>query len=158
MKLLMNVSKSLLSWYKIDLETSMRGSDFFFDSVQLLNYNCHKINFKCGWSYIASPKWIKKKQETINPKNEDDKCFQYATIITLTFEEINKDPLRVSNIKPFINYNWKGINYPSEIEYWKRFEKNNLTVALNILYVKEKEICPAYVSKINLNYEKQIIL
>ena len=37
------------------------------------------------------------------------------------------------------------------------FEKNNPTVALNILYIKEKGICPAYTSEINSNYEKQII-
>ena len=33
-----------------------------------------------------------------------------------------------------------------------------MTVALNILYIKEKEICLAYISKINSNCEKQIIL
>ena len=38
------------------------------------------------------------------------------------------------------------------------FEKNNPTIALNILYIKEKETCPAYISKINSNCEKQIIL
>ena len=38
------------------------------------------------------------------------------------------------------------------------FEKDNPTTALNILYIKEKEICLAYVSKINSNIEKQIIL
>ena len=31
-------------------------------------------------------------------------------------------------------------------------------MALNILYIKEKETCSAYVSKINSNCEKQIIL
>ena len=30
-------------------------------------------------------------------------------------------------------------------------EKNNLKIALNILYIKEKEKYPAYISKINLN-------
>ena len=38
------------------------------------------------------------------------------------------------------------------------FEWNNPTITLNILYIKEKEICPAYISKINSNCEKQIIL
>ena len=38
------------------------------------------------------------------------------------------------------------------------FEKNNPTIALNILCIKEKEICQAYISKINSNCEKQIIL
>ena len=40
----------------------------------------------------------------------------------------------------------------------KTFDKNNPTIALNILYIKEKEIFPAYISKLNLNCVKQIIL
>ena len=55
--------KPLRSRYQINLETSMRGSDCIFDSVQLLYYNCHKVNFKRGGSYIDSPDWIKKKQQ-----------------------------------------------------------------------------------------------
>ena len=34
--------------YQIGLETSVTRNDFVFDSVQLLYYKCHKINFKCG--------------------------------------------------------------------------------------------------------------
>ena len=61
-------------------------------------------------------------------------------------------------MKPFINrYNWKGKNYPSKIDDWKTFEKNDPTIALNVLYIKEKELCPAYISKTNSNCEKQII-
>ena len=43
---------------------------------------------------------------------------------------------------------------------WKTFQKNNLTIALNILYIKEKEkeIYPAYISRHNSTREKQIIL
>ena len=137
----------------------MRGSDFIFDSVQLLYYKCHRVNFILGGSYIDSPDWIKKKKATINLKNTDDKCFQYAATVALNYEEIESHPERVSNIKPFINkYNWKGINYPSKIDDWKSFGKNNPAIALNILYIKEKEICPAYISEINSNFEKQIIL
>ena len=66
-------------------------------------------------------------------------------------------PERISNIKPLINkYKWKRINYPSKTDDWKTFEKNNSIIALNILYIKEKKVCPSYISK--LNYEKQIIL
>ena len=32
---------------------------------------------------------------------------------------------------------------------WKRFEKNNQTIALNILLTKEKGILPAYISNHN---------
>ena len=58
--------------------------------------------------------------------------------MALNFEEIKKDPQIVSNIKPVINdYNLEGISHPSKIEDWKRFQKNNLTIALNILYIKK---------------------
>ena len=58
--------ESLLSRYQIGLETSMRGSDFLFDSVQLLYYKCNKIKFKRGGLYIDSPDWTKRKKATIN--------------------------------------------------------------------------------------------
>ena len=44
-------------------------------------------------------------------------------------------------------YNWEGINYPSEKDDWKKFEKYDLTIALNVLYDKNKKIYPALVSK-----------
>ena len=68
--------ESLRSRYQGNLETSMRRIDFIFDSVQLIYYKCHKVNFKRGGSDIDSPYWIKKKKATINPNNTDDKCFQ----------------------------------------------------------------------------------
>ena len=46
----------------------MRESDFVFDSVQLMYYKCHKVNFKFGDSCIDSPDWIKNKITTLNPK------------------------------------------------------------------------------------------
>ena len=151
--------ESLHPRYQENLEISLRGSDFIFDSVQLMYYKCHKVNFKLDGSYIDYPNWIKKKKATINPQNEDDKWFQYAATAALNYAEIESHPERVSNIKPFINkYNWKGINYPSKINDWKTFEKNNPIITLDILFNKENEICPAYISKINSNYEKQIIL
>ena len=35
--------ESLLSRYQIGLKTSMNGSDFIFDCVNLLYYKCHKF-------------------------------------------------------------------------------------------------------------------
>ena len=78
----------------------MTGIDFIFDSVQLLYYKCHKINFKLGGSYIDSPDWLKK----INNKYKIKRlCFQYSVTLALNYEEIKWNPERVSNIKPFIN-------------------------------------------------------
>ena len=102
---------------------------------------------------------MKQKKVTINPKNKGDECLKYKEMVALIFEKIKWNPERFSNLKPFINkYKWKGINYPSEKNDWKAFEKNNLIIIRNILYIKEKEICPSCISKINSNCEKQIIL
>ena len=88
---------------------------------------------------------MKKKRATINPKNTDDKCFQYTATVALNYEEIESHPERVSSIVRFINkYNWKGINCSSKIDYWKTFEKNNLTILLNILDNKKKNMSSLY--------------
>ena len=64
----------------------------------------------------------------------------------------------MTKIKAFVNrYNWEGINFPSEKDDWKKFEKNNLKIALNVLYAKKEKKDLAYVSKHNSNREKQII-
>ena len=47
--------KSLLSKYQDNLETSMRGNEFIFDSVHLLYYKSHKVNSKGDRLYIDSP-------------------------------------------------------------------------------------------------------
>ena len=61
------------------------------DSVGLMYYKYQKVNFKRGGSYIDSPDWIKKKAK-VNSKNEGDKCFQYAAIVALNYEEIERNP------------------------------------------------------------------
>ena len=40
----------------------------------------------------------------------------------------------------------------------EKFEKNNVTITINVLYAKKEKIYFAYVSKHNLNREKQVIL
>ena len=47
--------ESLLQNYQKDLEESMRGSEFNFDSVNLLYYHLQKISLTRGESYIDSP-------------------------------------------------------------------------------------------------------
>ena len=85
--------------------------------------------------------WIENKKAIINTiSKKDHKCFQYAvTSVALNHEEIGKNPERITKIKPLLcKYNWKGINFPSEKNDWKKIEKNNTTIALNILCPKKE--------------------
>ena len=138
---------SLLQKYQDNLQNKMKGSGLIFNGVNYLFYDFNRITISKGGSYIESPKWLKDKKCTINQKNNDKKCFQYATTLALNFNKIDKHPQRISKIKPFIdNYNWNDINFPTTKKDWNKFEVNNKNVALNILYVPF-EI--AYKSKYN---------
>ena len=57
-------------------------------------------------------------------------------------------------------YNWKGIEFPAGLKDWKRFEKNNETIALNILQVPHNEIkiSHAYKSEYNRKRKNQVVL
>ena len=75
-------------------EQYIKGSDFVFESVELMDYKLHKVNLKRGRSYVKSPKWLANKGATINPKNiDDDKCFQYSVTLSLNYNEIKKKEL-----------------------------------------------------------------
>ena len=152
--------KSLLQRYQDNLNEKARGSDFIFNGVNYLFYDFNRLSISKGGSYIESPKWLKDKKCT-NQKNNDNKCFQYATTLALNHDKINKHSQRTSRIKPFIdNYNWNDINFPATKKDWNRFEVNNKNVALNVLYVSfnTKKIEIAYKSKHNLVRDNQIIL
>ena len=123
-------------------------------------YNLNKISLSRGESYIDSPEWLKNKKATIYPKNNDDKCFQHALTVALNYEQIKKDPQKISKIKPFIDqYSWKEIDFPSNKKDWKRFELNTKSIALNILYVpyNTEEIRHDYMLKY-IKHKNQVIL
>ena len=111
--------ESLLQRYQENLQEKMRGSDFAFDGVNFLYNDFNKISISRGRSYIDSPKWLKNKKSTINPKNNDYKCFQYAVTLALNndykcfqyavtlalnLDKINNHPERISKIKAFLEH------------------------------------------------------
>ena len=67
--------ESLLERYQQGLEESMRGREFTFDNVDALYYDLNKISLSRGGPYIDSSEWLKHKKATVNPKNNDDRCF-----------------------------------------------------------------------------------
>ena len=52
---------------------------------------------------------------------------------------MKKDRQRLTKVKPFINkYKWEGTNIPSGKDDWKKIDKNNVAIVLNVLYAKKK--------------------
>ena len=137
----------------------MKGSSYIFERIDLLEYHLHKISLNRGSSYIESLEWIKNKGVTINPKNKDNNCFQYAITAALNYQNIDCHLERISKLRPFINnYSWKDIKFPSHSNDWRKFECNNKTIPLNILYVFyiTKEMRQAYISKHNNERDNEV--
>ena len=65
--------------------------------------------------------------------------------------------IKIIKNKPFINkYNREGINFPSKTYDWKKIEKYNVAIALNVLYAKKREISILLVIKDNSNCENKL--
>ena len=111
--------------------------------IDLLYYHLQRISLnRNGSSNIDYPKCLKNKKATIKLKNNDNNWFQYALTVALNYQNIKKkekkkkNPQRISKIKPFINqYNWNEVDFPSKQKDWRKFELNNKSIALNILFV-----------------------
>ena len=74
---------------------------------------------------------------------------------------MEKNPQRISEIKPFIDqYNWKEIDFPSHSKDWKKFKQNNKTIALNALLVPHntEKIRLASKSKHTFKRQNEVIL
>ena len=87
--------KSFLTNHQNEEKISRNGSNFVFESVYLLSYHIHKTNLKRGKSYIKTPEWILNKRATINPKNKDNKCFQYSITVALNHQNTGNHPERI---------------------------------------------------------------
>ena len=109
-------------------------------------------------SEINSLGWlIGKKEAIIN----NDNSFRNALDDALNYQNIKTNPERISKLKPYINkYNWEGIEFPAGPKEWGKFERNNKTIALNVLYIPHntKTISVAYRSEYNNKRKKQVIL
>ena len=107
---------------------------------------------------LYSSEWLRNKKAAIF---NGDNCFQNAVNDAAKYQNIKKDPQRISKIKPYISqYNWKDIEFPSHQKDWKKFEQNNKTIALNMSFLSHntKTIRHVYKSKYNHKRKNQVIL
>ena len=102
--------------------------------------------------------WLRSKKGAII---NGDNNFQNALDDALNYQNIEKHPQRISKVMPYINkYNWEGIEFPAGPKDWKKFERNNKTIAFKMLFIPHntETIRVAYRSKYNNKRKKQVIL
>ena len=116
---------------------ALRDSKFVFDMIMHMDISIHRLNLTRGSSYLPLPDWLAKKNAIINPKNLDMKCFKWSIIAALKWEEIGKDPQRVSKLRKYDDFDWEGINFPVSTKDISKFELKN-RIGVNVLALHEK--------------------
>ena len=109
-------------------------------------------------SELYSLGWLRRKKEAIINGHND---FQNALDDASNYQNIERNPQRISKLKPYINkYNWEGIEFPAGPKDWKKFERKNKAIALNILFIPHntETIRIAYRSEYSHKCKKQVIL
>ena len=138
---------TILNKIQQSMETSNeRGSGFTRDSVGLLYYHFQRIDIRRAESCIMSPDWIANKKATINLKNEkDNACFKWSIIAGLNYNKI-----REKELKKLLKFRRVDTDFSSYQRDWEEFERENTSIALNILFVSHnsEEIKLAYKSSI----------
>ena len=128
------------------------GSEFNFESVELMDYKLHRVRLRRGGSYIKSPEWLLHKGATINPKNEnDDECLRWSTISALNYSKIMKKEFE-NVFKKTKHENKKFSSYQKD---WENFEQNNESIAFNVLFAPQKSEEITLVSKSEHNFKQE---
>ena len=134
---------------------ALRDSKFIFDKLLYTDINIHRLLLTRGYSYIPLPDWLAKKKVIINPKNLDNKCFKWAVIAGLRWEEIGTNPERISKLRKYEDeFDWNEIMYPVSTKNIGKFESRN-GIGVNLLAVEGRTI---YICRKVGNYERKVNL
>ena len=134
---------------------ALSNSKFVFDEVLHMNVDFHRLNLMRGSGYLPLPESLAHKKAIINPKNADRECFKWAVIAASRWEEINRDPQRISKLKKFeADFNWSVIGFPVSFRDIKGSEFRN-QISINILAIEDRQI---YIGRKGDNYERLINL
>ena len=133
----------------------LRDSKFTFDRILFIDINIYRLNLTRGASYIKLPDWLSKKKAIINPKNLDNKCFKWAVIAGLRWEEIGANPERISKLRRYENeFDWNEIAYPVSIKNISKSETRN-RIGDNLLAISGRTI---YICRKGGDYEQKVNL
>ena len=153
--------ESFLQKYEENLQEKMKGSDFEFDGVDFLYYDFNKISINRGGSYIDSPKWIKNKKSTINPKNNDKlrKIENKNIEITYKIKFINSCKFMSSSLSKLVDNISEGLqnnqclNCESCLDYIKTKNEKLILKCFNCKQYYEKDFNKELIKRFANTYE-----
>ena len=149
--LIRELFRSFLHNYQEELKL-IKGNDFVFESVEIMDYELHRVRLRRGGSYIKSTEWLANKRATINPKNKnDDECLRWSTISALNYNETMKKEFQ--NI--FRKIKHEDQDFSSQKRDWENFEQKNELISLNVLLSSQDSEEITLVCKSENNYKRE---
>ena len=119
---------------------ALSDSKFVFDEVIRMDVDFQQLNLMRGSSYLSLPDWLAKKKAIINSLNKDLECFKWVVIAAMRWEEISKNPQRISKLKRFeADFDWTGVGFLVSFRGINRFESRK-QILINVLAVENKRI------------------
>ena len=111
----------------------LMDSKFIFDEVVQIDIDFHQFNLTRSSYILASKKVI------IYPQNDNLECFKWEVIAVMRWEEIGKDPQRISKLKNYEeDFNWIDIKFPAFVCDIANWESRN-QISVNVLAVEDKQ-------------------
>ena len=141
-----------------DMDKAVEGSGWTFVSAEGFTIRIVKLkNITMGKFIPFKPRnnngniLRKVKMNTINVKNENDKCCLYNIILSKFSRQIEGDPSNPKNLEKFMKYiNDKGVEYPVTEKDFLALEMNNknLNISINVWrYMSSRHIEPYFISR-----------
>ena len=108
-----------------------RGSGFSLDCILECQLNIATFNVIGGSSNPPLPKYIQRKEATLNIKNKDNKNFLYC--LSYIRKPVVEHAQRSSQyIKDFNNFDISGIKFPVTLNQIEKFEQQNPDFSVNV--------------------------
>ena len=133
------------------------GSNWILQSIISLGIYTVKYEPLSGSSYIPLPLALLNKKAIINLKNEDEKCFMWSVLRALNQKEKDNERIDKDLKKKEDSLNMKGIEYPVSLNIIDKFEKQNVSISVNV-FGYEEEVYPLRLSKHEHRHVVNLIL
>ena len=121
---------------------SSNGSNWKVSNILRMDINMINYNPLSASSWIELDKFLIKKNAVINMQNEDNECFKWCVTRALNMKKKNNERVDKELIEKSKELNWKGIEFPFELNQIGKFEKKNPDISVTVCSFKDKKPIP----------------
>jgi len=118
-------------------------SDFIYHDAESISFHIAFVHKRAGGKYHPLPDRIKNKKACINIQNKDEMCFALCIVAALHLPRTHRT--RAQQYYEYLKeLNLTGISFPISDKDIDKFERQNPTIAVNILLAGDNDAIEPY--------------